>query len=275
LQALQLPGVFASVLSEAARGRELSTVHGCAAFHDSFRGRASGEQLRRLRARLEREGCLVVQEVDWPKGDETHAFAAFISALGIPTNHSAELDDPIWEISPLALGTRDLSSSRGAVPLHTDSSFKPRPERFIALLALRNDGRGGESHCLSVDRLLDDLVAHAPGRDCLEVLSRVPVPTLPPPVFGFPRVPRLHPVFEATPRMRYRRDLIALALQEAPVPELHDSLRYLASAVDESTHRQEHRLAQGSLLLVDNHRFLHGRAELDRSDRLLLRMRFN
>lgn len=177
------------------------------------------------------------------------AFLGLAHALG------EVIDDTPVRVVP---GKRTYLASPNAIPLHTDH---PR----AALLAWRceaqdeNDGASLLVDGREVVRGLDLHTRQTLTRTELPAMVRLGDPPLPTPILGRDRddaalfyAPWLEPI---------GRPLDALEPLRA--------FRAALAAVPPSTHR----LAPGDILVVDNHRMLHGRARVaDRSTRRLRRL---
>ena len=275
MRELEIPTAFHDLLKGALNRRTLTDLRECSEFRREIKDHPAARFAEMLRQHLEQEGWAIVDGFELRHDMRDEQFlTALVSSLGQPTYHSHGLTDLVWAIRPQSSRDGNLSSSIDMIPLHTDSSFKPQPERFIALLAIENDG-DGDSHWLRIDPVLRELEASADGRDCVRVLSQLAAPVLPPPIFRFPQQAQRYMVLGASPRVRFRHDLIERALLDAPDRELSGALQHLREAIERSAHRVSYRLRSGQALVLDNHRFLHGRSALSNTERLLLRMRFD
>lgn len=197
------------------------------------------------------------------------AVAVAISSLfGIPTTTlgSAQV---VWDVRPGEGG--NISSSLGAADFHTDSSFRPVPERLFGLWCLRQAKDGGDSMLIDVNDLLRSL--DGDDHTALSTLSTHVVP------FFNGRDLLQDVVLDTTnssPKIRYRRDVIeaGMARKRPPhVVEIGRALDVLAHHLSNPALVKSIRLAEDEVLFVDNHRMLHGRSSFQDPNRHLLRVR--
>ncbi|WP_066375121.1 TauD/TfdA family dioxygenase [Herbidospora mongoliensis] len=197
----------------------------------------------------------------------THAQALrFAARFGRPSSRDG--GRPVWEVRPRPLGGT-FSQRSGPVPLHTDAQYHPDPEDVVCLFAVRPAVDGGHSLLLSADQALTALRRHPEGARAEAALRRPQWSWTTPAVFsenpGRSSPPA--PVF-AGETLRWRPDNLV------PVPE--SSWRAAASVFTDVLVRVEPvevRLAPGDVLLVDNHRTLHGRTSFADLQRLMFRIR--
>ena len=195
-----------------------------------------------------------------------------VSALGTPT--AIGNGSLIHEVSPRPdrVGA-DLSHSAEAFPLHTDSTFLVEPHDFVALACVEaQDGFGGESRVVGCHALRARIAD--PG--ALEALAEPAYPFL-------IREPGCAPDVRALPilredddcwTVRYRSDAVAMALRDSGI-ELgarhRAALLALEDALADSAIHAAFTLRPGDVLLLDNHRVLHGRTAIAPGARRVLR----
>ena len=149
-------------------------------------------------------------------------------------------------IRPLP-GGRSFASSAAFTPLHTDSQdYLGTPPLLQVMLCRRAASRGGETHLVDGWALLDHL--HATDRPLFEALRREP------------RRQRFYFGEVTGPTVAEKRG--HLVWTHAPVPPSDPIGEALAAALARAP-VIELRVRDGELLLVDNHRMLHGRAAFD------------
>ncbi|MEM0989540.1 MAG: TauD/TfdA family dioxygenase [Pseudomonadota bacterium] len=160
--------------------------------------------------------------------------------------------------------TTQLSRTNRAMPLHTDSTYEERPHELIAFQMVQADRSGGQSILAPVDEVLG-------------MLDDETVDALHQPLFPFG--PFKRPILEGTghqTRVRYYRRQIAPGL---------DPLQPKSAACIAAMNNLDHALAEvgqahranlqaGDLLVMNNHKVLHGRTALPAdSARLMYRYR--
>jgi hypothetical protein len=100
---------------------------------------------------------------------------AFTSCLGKPTPTDPFTQTVAWDVIPLTdlpIGhTPTITEHRLASPPHTDSSYRDRPERYVALLVVRpaEDG-GGCSEIVDGRSVITRLRQSSEGRRCEDLL---------------------------------------------------------------------------------------------------------
>lgn len=175
----------------------------------------------------------------------------------------------------------DLKSSKGThretERLHTDCADWPEPSRLLAMTCVRPDPwGGGDSLVLDMVELADELEKSA-GPEAVEALRSEAVPWKLAPYLGGEVV--WQPVLDLDHRrLRWRRYTIDAALESEGVrigPDLLELLDRVEKVVEGTARTLRFRLDQGDLLIMDNHRAIHGRTALGDetrpSDRLMLR----
>lgn len=152
-----------------------------------------------------------------------------------------------------------IGLGRGGLGLHTESAQQPRPPRLLLLACARAGDSGGESLLVDGRAVLAELAAFHPA--ALEALAAQRA------AFFGGADGRFTPVLEQLPGGRWR-----LQLRQDSSPGSHAAaevhLPALRLVIDR--HASRLRLAAGQGILLDNHRFLHGRTAF-RGERLLLR----
>lgn len=188
-----------------------------------------------VRSQIEREGHALLPD----RYDEA-AFAAISAELG-------EVIDDTWVRR--VPGRRTYLTSPDAIPFHTDH---PRAD-LIAWRCESQDGSDGASLLIDGARVLEALDIDA----CHELEQVV-----------LPAMVRLGDPPQPTQVLRPSGRRVALFFApwlEPPrdAPPAHEALRRLRALIDrEASRALRFRLEPGQVLLVDNHRMLHGRASL-------------
>lgn len=154
-------------------------------------------------------------------------------------------------------GGRSFASSAGPAPLHTDSQmYAGTPPSVQIMACVRPAERGGDTVLVDTWALLDRVAAADPFLyDLLfDVPRRIPF------VFG--------DVFGPTVTLRGG----ALVFTHPPAVSVADPVsKRLAPFVDAAP-RIERSVGAGEILVVDNHRMLHGRHAFEGNDREYVRL---
>jgi gamma-butyrobetaine dioxygenase len=159
-------------------------------------------------------------------------------------------------IKPVPDG-RSFASNAEPAPLHTDSQMAfGVPPAVQIMVCVRPAARGGE--CVLADswQLLERVAAG----DAELYHMLFDVPRRIPFVFG--------DVFGATAELRSG----SLVFTHAPVAPRGDAIALRLAPWIDGTPRAEVRLAAGEILVVDNHRLLHGRLGFEGSTREFVRL---
>lgn len=157
-----------------------------------------------------------------------------------------------------------LSRTPRAMALHTDSSYESRPHELIVFQMVRADDVGGETVLAPVDAVLSLLDS-----ETCAILKQ--------PLFPFGKMRR--PVIDgegSEVRIRYYRRQIMPWLD--PLKRQSADLIHAMNRLDDAlaTVGGDHRLRlkSGDVLILNNHKVLHGRTALpEHSQRLLHRFR--
>jgi len=207
------------------------------------------------------------------------------SCFGEPTATDQRDRLIAWEVAPrtnLSPGHRPtITENHEAAAPHTDSSYRPYPERYVALFVVRPaaDG-GGQSEIVDGRALINQLLECSEGRECARLLQTIKFPFRVPDSFVHPENRAIGevvfaPVLATEPLIRFRYDSIIEGLEVHPQVDSKEArwaIDYLrgaiASAIDPVL-----ALKAGDLLLTNNHEILHGRTAFGSRNRLLIRVR--
>jgi alpha-ketoglutarate-dependent taurine dioxygenase len=211
----------------------------------------------------------------------------------LPIEHSA-LQGWFWDVRPSSnTHTRRFQSgsshqarseTMNEFPWHTDCSYEDPPPRFFALHVLQHDRYGGGTLSLmNVARLGAHLSS-----ETLDALSRPEfVMTIPP---EFKKDPSLQSivgsvltVHDGEPTMRFREDILEPATERAAraLAELRQVIgaqhgeKGLGDIQSPTMHLSADQLPAGSIVLVNNRRWLHARNHINDPDRHLRRVRWD
>lgn len=164
-------------------------------------------------------------------------------------------------------GVTQYSRTHLPLPPHTDSSYMARPHELVAFQCIASDQTGGNSIMLPVKDLLPQL-----DRSIVELMRSPVYP------FGKHTYPLLvgesgHELmryYQAQVEHSVTAETTALAAPYRAVLEALDSV------LDQAYHSYQFHLQPGQIVLMHNHRVLHGRTGFEPgSDRLLYRVRLH
>lgn len=247
-------------------------------------------QLARGINKLLRRGVstLVVEDLPFARLDvarSKQAFLAFASCIGLPVSADPHRLNLVWEVCPKSGLPSDytptITEHCGDAALHTDSAFKSSPETYVMLFAYKpaSDG-GGLSQVLSAQRLLKSLSKSSDGRRCIRLLRETRFPFQVPTAFTKARQDTVvewvsAPILSGRGKIRYRHDLIVSALDHGVISLSAESQWAIAHTARELAELKSGSLSlrSGDLLVLNNHRVLHGRTAFKDRDRMLLRVR--
>lgn len=211
---------------------------------------------------------------------------AFVRRMGTLSPHKGSEDSLIWTMQPREYENENrfktFSEHSAEAALHTDSQYRLKPENFLAFYVYRQARcGGGRTRLLNGQRLLESLLASNEGGRVIKTLTSAKIPFLIPPVFltnsqkNFVKAP----IFSKIPFIRYRSDNLQTqnidASSRANKHEIVESLEFLKKEIEFSIHSREFSLNDGDLLLINNHKNLHGRTAFEDKNRCLFRIRFN
>ncbi|KAJ5503924.1 hypothetical protein N7463_006798 [Penicillium fimorum] len=243
--------------------------------------------LREVHENLDAKGVVQVQ---LGFGDEDSTYLqSLISNLhknhnhGLPITHSAERGW-FWDVRPSPAsfqshGHQARSETMSQFEWHTDCSYEEQPPRFFALQVLQPDRCGGGTlSVLNVDRLLTLLSPFA-----RQWLSSQNYKITVPPEFAktvgeqhiVGNLLAVKPGGNSGSQLRFREDItVPLTLNAAKaLDELKDIL--YGGAREETLHLTPQSLPQGSIIMMDNRRWLHSRNEVKDPNRHLRRVRWD
>lgn len=239
-----------------------------------FRSEAPlADAARQVRAAVEDAGAVVVEDVPV---DDDDLLVSLVQALGRPS--ALANGGLIHEVMPRHADERqDISSTEAEFPLHTDSTFLVEPHDHVVLAcAEATAGGGGESLVLHVAAAIAAMRRRGDGALVAELEAEV---------FPFPmRDPshgtglRFAPILgrrNGSHTVRYRADALRAGLHVGRIePSKRAALDAFEAALRDMAARGTTLLAPGDVLVVDNHRVLHGRAAIaPGAPRRLRRMR--
>ncbi|KAK7931225.1 hypothetical protein PG985_001937 [Apiospora marii] len=203
----------------------------------------------------------------------------------LPIAHSANCGW-FWEIRPAAVAFQNpsyqaRSETMEQFPWHTDCSYEEQPPRYFALQVLQPDRRGGGTFSLlGVGRLGTVL---SPTTKTALMRPEYHIET-PPEFIKDPMrrylVGSVLETGEGGPSdilMRYREDIVTPLSEEAAeaLNDLRDILRNESIISPMVLRLSSADMSEGSILLVDNRRWLHSRTQVQDPMRHLRRVRWD
>jgi len=158
------------------------------------------------------------------------------------------------DINPAGKTSTSYSRTRDALDLHTDSSYHDHPEDIVAFLMVNGDsGDTGLSTVATIDSITASLTAGQ-----LSVLRRHDFP------FGTTQRPVLFTHNGETAIRYYRTQIAHSADRQKAVlaPEQQDAMDAVDAALQNPDSTDTFKLHNGEMLVLNNHRALHGRTAL-------------
>jgi hypothetical protein len=195
--------------------------------------------------------------------------AALVATFGVVTAEGNEdATQLVYNLTPKSappVGLRTRSHQRCFFPLHTDTSWLPRPHDYLALLGVTP---AATSSTKSLTVPVDQIVGELDDSDVAVLCEpRFPVPTQ-----DWPRyVSILEPGTSGGFCIRYRADVLELESTNRLDARARTALQHLDEVVATAS-AATFALNAGDLLVLDNRRVLHGRTEVD-GPRLVERVR--
>ncbi len=199
-------------------------------------------------------------------------------AIGPLREHNQGMEDYIWPICLKASESELITFSEHdkEAELHTDSQYSEIPERYMGLSCIHPAScGGGANYLLDSERLLPEIQSDNELYEALSLIYPIAIPD----IFqstGHTTIEK--PLIDRYPKFRYRYDTIkkGLQLKETPTHDIRwKVLTNLNELIENSPLIERITLAQGDILLVDNHRVLHGRTSFTDPHRLLYRIRID
>ncbi len=163
-------------------------------------------------------------------------------------------------------GVTRYSRTHLPLPPHTDSSYMTQPHELVAFQCVVADDQGGETIMVPVETLLQQL------DDTVIELLRDPV---------YPFGQATYPIISGdnhSPQIRYYRSQIDQMLGNAShlSPQHQAAIAKLDHLLNQTDLFDQFHLKTGQILLMHNHKVLHGRTGFStHSDRLLYRVRLH
>ncbi|KAL7651388.1 hypothetical protein ACMYSQ_011112 [Aspergillus niger] len=236
--------------------------------------------VRQVHHHLENRGALKVN-LGFPDPNSDYLQQLVLSlhgqyGHGLPFSHSSSRG---WfrdvRPQPETLEHRAISETMGHFPWHTDSCYETEPARFFALHVLQHDRLGGGTlSLLSIDLLLRSIPSSAK-LALSEPEFRLAVP------LEFSKgeqnaiIGNLLSMDGKYTRLRFREDIVTPLSARADAA-FHELLHSLAQQkTTNAQHLRSEALPQGSIILLDNGRWLHSRNHVRDHKRHLRRVRWD
>jgi alpha-ketoglutarate-dependent taurine dioxygenase len=197
---------------------------------------------------------------------------------GLPSTHSSTRGW-FWDVRPQpeTIQHRAISETMGDFPWHTDSCYETAPAKFFALHVLQHDRCGGGTlSLLNVERLLRSISPWAK-----QALSEPEFRIAVPPEFskGDQRsfIGRLLSTDEQGQhgRLRFRDDLLTPLTPRANAAYCELMHTFTQQKKTQVQNLTSELLPRGSIILMDNGRWLHSRNHVRDAGRHLRRVRWD
>ncbi len=166
-------------------------------------------------------------------------------------------------IDPYNIGFTDQ-----ALPLHTDCSGYSWPPNVMVFHCIQNEVTGGESHYVDGEKVLECLKRYAP--KALDLLTSVDVEYR---LYAdkADTITKAAPIIlneDGSLKMIRYANWTVQPIRSVPfelMPRYYDAHRALSAAVNDSANLFAYRCEPGDMLIINNHRVLHGRGAFNGS----------
>ncbi|KAJ3493095.1 hypothetical protein NLG97_g4958 [Lecanicillium saksenae] len=246
------------------------------------------EHVGHVAEKLEKDGILKIT-LGFPDSDSKY-LESLIRNLHTNHNHRLPISHSatrgwFWDVRPSSANFQTASHQARSetmeeFPWHTDCSYEYPPPRYFALQVLQPDRCGGGTlSVMRVERLSEHLSA-----DTLATLMqpeyRIATPT------EFVKDPTRTCIHGslivadgrgAPALIRFREDIVTplSPAAAAALADLKAALRNLAAQARSTLHLSAQDLPAGSIILIDNRRWLHARNHVKDPERHLRRVRWD
>lgn len=233
--------------------------------------------LLKIRNDLTQKGYAIHSSNKSSKADIKAYHWSLVKKLGLPSEHNDGKADYIWEIAAKqsTSSLKTYSEHAQKAPLHTDSQYRNNPEKYFSLSSIRVAScGGGQTELLDFKKLYASLKHNAWFKELYEVY-----PIAIPDIFQSVQERIVYqPIIKENPFIRFRTDTILKGLDLVNEPlesKKRKAFKLLEEEILHSNLIERFHLKKGQIIIIDNHRMLHGRGAFKDSKRLLLRIRFN
>lgn len=198
--------------------------------------------------------------------------------------HNYGKKDYIWDIKPRKnIGSFPTFSEHNLeAPLHTDSQYLIKPEKYVSLFVIKKAScGGGETIVLRFEDILNTLPKSIQGKECLKILKNSLFPFATPSIFCEHESHLiLAPVISNEGSIRYRFDTIKQGLRCSSFSDKEKvtriwALNFFRKHIDNHPCILKLSLNDGEVLFLNNQKLLHGRTGFTDSNRHILRIRMN
>lgn len=231
----------------------------------------------KIRSDLNEKGYAIHSSDKSKKAEIKEYHWSLVKKLGLPSAHNDGKEDYIWEISAKqsTSSIKTYSEHSRKANLHTDSQYRNNPEKYFSLSSIQvaNCG-GGQTEILDFKKLYARVKNNSWFKELYEVY-----PIAIPDVFQSAQERIVYqPIIKETPFIRFRTDTILKGFDLVNEPlesKKRKAFKLLEKEILNSNLIEKFYLKKGQIIIIDNHRVLHGRSAFKDSKRLLLRIRFN
>jgi len=198
------------------------------------------------------------------------------AVIGDIREHNEGKQDYVWPIKlkDSSSTIRTFSEHNDQAEFHTDTQYRELPERYMTLCCVQEAVCGGGLTLLLDSQLvLNDIIDQ---KEFLQSLS-LNFPIAIPDVFAVKGNLFIEqPIVSNYPKFRFRYDTFkkGIVLQSSNDKYVKlDIIERLKDILENSPHIISLKLRKGQILIIDNHRILHGRTAYSDPNRLLYRVR--
>ena len=202
------------------------------------------------------------------KFEESVDLLKLVSSIGTPHSHNGN-EKYVWDIKPIpgkTSGEVARSQTLEEFIFHTDCSFEYPPPSYVALYVIQKDRFGG-----GITRLVDfhDVVKRLDNhtKDILKTTFQVKVPNEFIKDAEYSQVP----IMFGKNQIAYRRECI---IDTLCAPDQLHALNSLDATIASLGNSHNLLLENGTVLFLDNTRYLHARTAVKDDSRHLQRVRY-
>ena len=224
----------------------------------NIRYRDSSASIAEIKADLDEIGATVLRFAD------AINLLEFIQSIGGKSRrNNLEDSNPLWEVKPQPVQNQLIRSlTNQEFNLHTDASFEKNPPQYIAIFVVRQDRMGcGKTIICDSREIIPRL--NQTSKDVLSAKFRFKVP----PEYFKGKDANISEIIQGN-RIRFRREILC---------NLDENQKDAVNDFETISTLLQHTflLERFELLLLDNHRILHGRTKIVDTKRHLQRIRFD
>lgn len=198
--------------------------------------------------------------------------------IGRLREHNIGKEDYLWPIklqqNNSAITT--FSEHNDEAELHTDSQYSHIAEKYMSLSCINPAACGGGiNFFLDINNLFPALKANHLVFSTLQQDFPIAIPD----IFNTENKHILYkPIIAKSPLFRYRYDTMKKGLLNTNMPLTDNkwlALNFLKNLIDKSPFKHYYTLSKGQIIIIDNHRIMHGRTAFQDTNRLLYRIRMD